>query len=362
MIAALNDRRTCGLLLVLALTGCGHSDPPAAATSKESNALPVRVAVVGGGAIAETLSAQGRLEAQRREWLSTRVAGFISELPVEDNQTVAAGQTVARLSLPADVVETGARAQLRLERAQRDLARIAALAAKAPDTLSAKEVDAARDAVADAAQERDEAQRRLRDCVIAAPYAGVLSGRAGTVGQQVVAGFQIGELHDTARYKVYLDLPETSLPRLRAGQAVEVIALADDSTAEGALVALPRSIDPAKGTGRALVEIAAPPAGWRPGGFVATRLRLGEVKQERIIPRDAVLYRQNRAFCWAVEERDGRLVARRAWLELGAGDTNRVAVVSGVSAGERIVVEGTAGLADGIAVAIRADAAVEGKR
>jgi multidrug efflux pump subunit AcrA (membrane-fusion protein) len=104
-----------------------------------------------------------------------------------------------------------------------------------------------------------------------------------------------------------------------------------------------------------LVDVARPPPSWRPGGFVTARLVLGETKAELVLPRDAILYRENRPYAWIAEEHEAKLVARRAWLELGAGDPTRLIIVKGVNPGDQVVVEGMAGLSDGIPVSIRAD-------
>ena len=177
----------------------------------------------------------------------------------------------------------------------------------------------------------------------------------GVVGLQVTEGLQVGELLDTSRFRLALDLPEPSLRRLSDGQAVDLSALADASGARGLIRTLPGAIDPAKGTGHVLVDITAPPPSWRPGGFVTARLVLGETKAELVLPRDAVLYRENRPYVWIAETHEDKLVSRRAYLELGPGDPTRLIVTRGVNPGEQVVIEGMNGLSDGVPVSIRKD-------
>jgi multidrug efflux pump subunit AcrA (membrane-fusion protein) len=73
------------------------------------------------------------------------------------------------------------------------------------------------------------------------------------------------------------------------------------------------------------------------------------------VARDAVLYRENRPYVWVAEEHEGKLVSRRAWVELGAGDATRLSIIKGLNAGEQVVSEGMSGLSDGIPVALRSD-------
>jgi multidrug efflux pump subunit AcrA (membrane-fusion protein) len=134
---------------------------------------------------------------------------------------------------------------------------------------------------------------------------------------------------------------------------VTITAIADSVKADGKIAKLPEAIDPTKGSGRVIVDITDPPKSWRPGGFVAAQLIMGETIGELILPRNAVLYRENRPYCWVAEEHQETLVVRRAWLDLGPGDGTSLVITKGIIAGDRVVVEGMSGLSDGIPVSIR---------
>lgn len=342
----------------LLLAGCGGDAPtqPVAVAAAGGEGLPVRVAAVGPGRIARSVAAQGRLEAGRRALVTVRTRGFIAELAIEDGQQVAEGGLVARLDPISEDLDAARRADAELSRATRELERRADLARRQPEAVSAAELDAARDAVADARIAAEAAAQRARDLRITAPFAGVLTGRLGTIGQQVAPGFQLGELQDRSRLRLLLDLPETTLRDLGPQTAAEVTALADAGMARASVAVLPAAIDPAKGTGRVVLEIAQPPPTWRPGGFATAALLLGETLSERTLPRSVVLYRQSRPFVWVVEPHDAMLIARRAWIEIAAADDKAVAIVKGVNPGERVVVEGMTGLSDGVPVTLREDA------
>jgi membrane fusion protein (multidrug efflux system) len=362
LLAALAVAGVCAALLA---SGCGanaETETPAA-KPKTTTALPVRVQPVGPGTVVETLAVQGRLEVWRREILAPRVSGVVQELPVLPNQTVKAGDTILRLQAPIADVEALAKAVSKLERAKRDLERRRRLAESAPETISIADLDLARDLVTDSELEVQIYQRREENRKLAAPFDGVLlmppsTAAANTqvtvVGQNLSEGYQIAELLDLTRYRLALDLPETNLRRLSIGQAVEISALADGAPAKGVIAVLPRAIDATKGSGRVLVDITQPPPSWRPGGFITARLVLGETKSDLVLPRDCILYRENRPYVWVAEEHEGKLVVRRAWLDLGAGDAGTLVVLKGVAAGEQVVIEGLSGLSDGVPVSLRA--------
>ncbi|HEX3134791.1 MAG TPA: efflux RND transporter periplasmic adaptor subunit [Planctomycetota bacterium] len=356
-----------GLIMALTFTGCGTTEAKKDEKEKTPGArvttsLPIRAAAAGPGKVVETLAVQGRLEVWQRVILSPKVAGVVQDVPVLSNQLVTKGQAVLTLEAPLVDIEALIKAEAKLERARRDLDRRLKLREVAPETISITDLDAARDLVKDGELEVELYRRRETSRTIAAPFAGVLlmpptTAAANTqtviAGQQISEGAQVAELLDISRFRLSLDLPEPNLRRLALGQNVSITAIADDVVAKGTISAMPGAIDPTKGSGRVVVDITEPPKSWRPGGFIAAQLVLGETDAPLVLPRDAVLYRENRPYAWIAEEHEGTLVARRAWLDLGAGDERSLVVTKGVQAGERVVIEGMSGLSDGVPVSIR---------
>jgi len=353
------------LLAMLTLTGCGETQ-----TKKDekkegvrvTTSLPVRILQAGPGKVVETLAVQGRLEVWQRVILSPKVSGIVEEVPVLSNQHVEKGQVLLRLQAPLADSEALLKAQAKLERARRDLDRRLKLRELAPETIAIADLDTARDLVSDIELEVELYRRREASRTIIAPFAGVMlmpptTAAANTqpviTGQQISEGSQIAELLDVSRFRLSLDLPEPNLRRLAIGQTVTISAIADSVEAKGRISALPEAIDPLKGSGRVFVDITEPPKSWRPGGFIAAHLVLGETEAPLVLPRDAVLYRENRPYAWVAEEHEGILVVRRAWLDLGPGDDRSLVVTKGIMSGEKVVTEGMSGLSDGVPVNIR---------
>ena len=353
------------LLVLLTLSACGTQSKPAldkSVDARNSTALPIRVSVVGPGTVVETLGVQGRFEVWQRIILSAKVSGIMEEVPVLQNQEVKKGDLIFRLQAPIADIEASLRAQSKLTRARRDLDRRLQLREIAPETISVADIDTARDLVTDSEIEVSLYKRREESRTVVAPFSGVLlmpptTSAANTQpvisGQQISEGFQVAELLDLSRFRLILDLPETNLRRLAIGQNVEITAIADGVVAMGKINSLPEAIDALKGSGRVLVDIVDPPKSWRPGGFATAKLVLEETQAPMVIARDAVLYRENRPYAWIAEEHEGLLVVRRAWVDLGPGDARSLSIIKGISAGERVVIEGMSGLSDGIPVVMR---------
>lgn len=355
-------------IAVVAFSGCGATPPadeakPAAGT-RVTTSLPIRIIEAGPGKVVETLAVQGRLEVWQRVILSPRVSGIVQEVPVLSNQAVAAGAPLLRLQAPLADIEAALRAESKLEHARRDLDRREQLRRLAPETISIADLDAARDLMKDAELELEIYRQRDANRILVAPFAGILlmpptTAPANTqtviIGQQISEGTQVAELLDVSRFRLSLDLPEPNLQRLAVGQSVTITPIADSVIAKGIISALPEAIDATRGSGRVFVDITSPPKSWRPGGFIAAQLVLGETDAALVLPRDAVLYRENRPYAWVAEEHEGILVVRRAWLELGSGDTKTLMVTKGIVVGDHVVSEGMSGLSDGVPVSIRDD-------
>ncbi len=352
---------TSGLVALLAaaawlLPGCDEAAKKAAELAEEEHArtisIPVRVATAAAGTVSETLSIQGRLEVWRREILSAPAAGIIREFPSLPDQEVKAGDLVLLLDPPMGEAEEVAKATLLRDRAKRSLDRLEHLAVVAPLTVSVSELETQREAFSDAETDLELMRKRQPRRRITAPFAGVLVKFQGVVGDALGEGGKIAELLDISRYRLRLELPETSLRRIALGQAVEVRALGDDSRATGTVLSLPSAIDTEKGTGLVVIDTSHPPHSWRPGGFATAKLVLHETAAAVVLAREKVQSEEGRSYCYVADQRDGVLVARRVWLELGVNDELNVAVTKGLSAGDQIIVDGLAGVSDGVRIAL----------
>ena len=345
-----------GVTLLL-LVGCGKSNDEAeshkarAAQAAEIS-IPVRTLAVAGGTVAESLSVQGRLEVWRQEIINAAVGGIIREFPALPDQVVKEGDLILRLDPPLTEAEEVAKATIMRDRAERALKRLEHLKINAPVTVSASDLEAARDSATDATTELERLTNRQAKRRIVAPFSGVLVKFEGTVGSVVTEGLKIAELLDHSRYRIRLELPETTLRRLQLGQTVEIRALSDDSSATGTVASIPAAIDAEKGTGQVVIDTTTPPATWRPGGFATARLVLKQTTGAVVLPRDKIFSEENRSYCWTTETRDGRFVARRSWIDIGAGDETKLIVTKGLNAGDHVIIEGLAGISDGVSITL----------
>ncbi|MBI3990393.1 MAG: hypothetical protein HY347_12360 [candidate division NC10 bacterium] len=116
----------------------------------------------------------------------------------------------------------------------------------------------------------------------------------------------------------------------------------------GPLVEIVPAADPVSRTFTAKIALPALP-GLRSGLFGKALFVAGQ-RQGMVVPRQAVVERGQLVGVFVLEE--GK-IARLRLVKMGKTFGDRVEILSGLAAGERIVVEGAQGLSDGSPVEVR---------
>lgn len=201
----------------------------------KSDADPYRTAAVDRGAITRVVSATGTLQPLVSANVGATVSGPVSEVLVDFNSQVRAGQVLARLDpTPFQQRIVQAQAQLaqqqaQLAVAQSDYQRYALLQQRgfASEQLMAQQRaarDTARAAVASAAAQVATARTDLDRSVIRSPIDGVVVDRQVNVGQPVAASLQAATLfviaQDLSRLQANITVDEADIGEVNEGQVV----------------------------------------------------------------------------------------------------------------------------------------------
>jgi multidrug efflux system membrane fusion protein len=208
----------------------------------------------------------------------------------------------------------------------------------------------------------DEARLQLGYTRITAPISGRVGLRTVDAGNLVRAGDTAGIVTITQMQpiSVLFTIPEPELPAVRAAAtaqpALPVEAWSRDERsrlAAGRLLSMDNQIDTATGTLRLRAEFANTDESLFPNQFVNVRLRVRN-EPAVVIPNAAVQFGAQGNFVFVIDA-ENKSVART--VKLGVTEGENVAVLEGVRAGERVVLEGLDRLRDGRDVEIIADQA-----
>ena len=215
-------------------------------SSNGHEGINYRLATVERGDIESVVSATGTLEAVTTVQVGTQVSGIIDEIYVDYNDTVEAGQVIARVdtTLLANAV-AGAAAQLarseaELRQAQREFKRLSALhqesfISEAELNEAQYNLESARASVQSAEVDLTRSQQNLSYATVTSPIAGTVITRSVDPGQTVQSSFSSPELFliagDLSRMQILVPVDESDIGQIKEGQTVRftVQAYADDT-------------------------------------------------------------------------------------------------------------------------------------
>lgn len=346
------------LAIAVALAGCGKDEgeaaaQPTAAAAASASDLAVTLAPVVSQRLERGLLASGPVTPWEEMQLGVELSGLrVTALHVDVGQQVARGQLLLELdhrTLDSEVRQAEAAhaeaaagvqlAQVNLKRGE-GLAQAKLISAAAFDELRAHLVQAqAREATTRA--QRDGVRLRRQYATLRAPDAGIVSRRNVQPGQVIAAGTELLALIRQGRLEWRPELPEAELARVQVGDTVRVRDAAG-VVVQGSVRAVSPGVDSSKRTGTIYAELPQP-AGLKAGAFVEGRV-ITDASPGLVVPAGAVVVRDGYPYVFTV---DAKSRAHRVRVRTGERIGERVEVLEGVAAGDRVVVGGAGFLGDG---------------
>ena len=310
----------------------------------ETAAIPVRAEAVERRDMYAYVQTHARLEAERSVGVVARAAGLVMELLAEEGSQVAAGQALARLDKD-QLVLWRQQAQVAVDQAELAHERTTSLFDRA--LVSQEELDAARHQLENARLNLAEADLNLEYGDIRAPIAGIVMRRDVELGDMVNPNQALFTIADLDPLLARIRIPESRLQQVSVGQPakVEIDALAGGPFS-GEVRMINPGVDPASGTVKVTLEVPAGDNGLRPGMFAAVRLITGVHPATLVVPKQALILETDADDVLLFD--DG--LVRRARVELGYSEGDRVEIVSGLRDGDQVITVGQEGLKDGQSV------------
>jgi len=329
------------LLALTLVTGCTRQNPVAA--TPETGTLPVRTAIADAASLPAVIEMPATIRPAERAVISAKVSGTIASLPWGLGQAANAGDVLASLSVP-EIEARVRQAQAQLAENERAVAREHTLVTKGvnpPDTLRDAE-DRLRFAQAGLA----EAEAMLAYASIRAPFAGVITEKHVLPGDLATPGLPLLVLESTSRLRAEGTVPEQAASTLRIGDSLPVVVHDGAPAVEGRIEELSVAADAVSRS--VLVKVSLPAGSARSGQFARLQVTAGVAESVRV-PATAVTRFGQMERVFVVE--DGRALLRL--VKTGRTAADRIEILSGLSAGEHVVLAPPAMLRDGQAVAVQ---------
>jgi membrane fusion protein (multidrug efflux system) len=347
-----------GGLLLAGLAACRGKEEVAESPGKAVVLVPVTVRDVE-----ERVAATGQLLAKQRADVAAQVGGEITQIRVDEGESVAEGTVVLEIDpdrRQLDLDRTRARAAeaaSALTEAERQNNRVKELAKKDIASRAQLEqaetaLEAARSRLQAARADLGAAERAMSDSRVEARFAGLIARRFVSRGEFVQPGQKLFELVSLEPVEVEFSLPEADASRLSLGLPLEVTVSPYPGEIFHATVSMISPVvDERTRTLRVKALLPNADGRLRPGLFARADLGIARRENVLLVPEEAVLQRADGAVVYRATE--GATKVERRVVKIARITRGEAELESGLEPGDSIVVRGHAELIDGERVLAR---------
>jgi len=371
--------------LALLVTGCGEAGHE---SKTAAPAAPIAVATVTASEQPwpSIYEATGTVRARTSTVIAAKLMGYVREVKVQTGDHVQAGQLLVTLdardldvnsrraeaaleevksSMPeADSAVAGAKANLDLAQStfkrMQDLFNRTSISNQEFDEASGKlkAVQAAYQmAVAKRTQLDAQAARVQQDvrasavarsyAEIMAPFGGVVTAKTVDPGTLAVPGTPLLTIEREGAYRLEASVEESHLSAIRVGQPVSVTLDGIDRTLDARVSEIVPAVEAASRSYTVKIDLPNVP-GLRSGAFGRASFSMGN-RETLSIPAAAVTERGQLQSVLVAENG----IARTRLITAGSKNKDRIEVLSGLTAGDKVIFPVPQGLGDGAAVEVK---------
>jgi membrane fusion protein (multidrug efflux system) len=329
-------------VLSLALAGCKKG---AGRGGAQSFAVQAVVIEAKREPVTETLSLPGTVVANEMVEIKAETDGIVQDINFAEGERVTKGQMLVMLDetkLAAAVAE--AEANLKLSEANHERAK----QLFSDKLISQQEFEQTASTFAVHKASVDLKRRQLKDARIYAPFSGIVGSRQISPGQVIARDTILTWLMDLDVVKVEVKVPERYLRQLQVGQPLEFsVAAFPDEKFRGEVYFISPQIEESTRTALVKARIPNPKGQLRGGMFASLDLTLRLRDAAIVIPEPALMSSGDAFSVFVVDKQTNAQVRT---IEVGIRLAGKAEVLSGLTAGEKVVVEGVQKLRPGAPV------------
>lgn len=332
------------LVLVVALSGCSPKKAPV--TEAEPNAaIPVTVRGVSESVFVEYGEYFGRTEPAAGAQLVVPAGGRVQAVRVAEGDAVSAGQSLGSVSL--DRAQAAYETAALNERIARDVYTNQKKFHEAGN-VSRLVMDQAELAWRGAVNNRLDAERSLAGARCESPLSGIVLSRRIELHDEVPPGgiaFSVGEISSLL---IRIGVSEADISSLRTGVEARISSSAYPGEEwTGRIERIDREPSAKTLTYTAVVRLDNADRRILPGVTAKVVVPRRRVEQAIVVPSEAIISDSSGAYAMVARSEADAWVARSVPVVRGVGVEGSTLVLRGLSAGDRLIVEGNHLLKDG---------------
>jgi membrane fusion protein, multidrug efflux system len=357
------------LLVLFAILSRSKGDNASAAETSKTETITVgaeNIAVATTGSIMSGPTISGTLEPEREAVLRAQVQGSVLQTYADQGQAVGAGTVLARIdatgiqdaynSARAGVVAARNAADIATRNQARNEKLLAAGAIAERDIEESRRAAiAAQAALEDANSRLATADKQFRSTTVTSPFGGIVSERPVSPGDIVQPGTALFTVVDPSSMRLEASVPAEQLSMIRVGvPVVFTVSGYPGRDFVGHIVRVNPTADPT--TRQVRIYVSIPNAGRAlVGGLFATGRISSATKTGLVIPASAVDVRGTSPSVMRVK--GGK--AEKVQVQVGLADktSETIEVLSGIQAGDTLLLGAAQGITPGTPVKVSLPAA-----
>jgi len=318
-------------------------------------ALPVSVAPVQKKDLNSFLVLNGIVEPERKVEIYSRLSAYVKQIVKEEGAYV---QENAILALLDDTeIKIGfeqakiqlEQAKLTLEEAEQNFVRNQELIKR--ELISEQEFQTQEAVYKQRNLDYQNRQESYKDLDLQLNYTkiralseGFITERLIEVGDRVNANEQVYTIEDFKPLLIRVYVPTSDAIKLEPGMPADVTTeVLAGAVFKGDVKLINPRIDNQTGTVKTTIEVFDESFRLKPGMFVEVQIAIGAKENVLVIPRRAILYKQNKTYVFVMNRNQ---VSQRE-ISMGLTEEDEVEVTNGLVEGDVIVVVGVEGLKNG---------------
>jgi len=315
----------------------------ATAAKKPQQAPAVTLFTVSEKTFQQYLVLTGTVEPTKVASLASSAEGPVLNCDVREGDSVTIGHEILRIgrTRAADSLQTSAAEEVRKQ--AQNLTRIQTLVKQ--HTLPEEQLDTALSSLEKAKAALSQANQSVNDYIVLAPWSGVVSKVLVSEGHFVIPRTPLVEMYDPESLVLRFSVVEAQALAIKKGHKIK--ASFDGFAGKQFELEIVRAYpDLDRNLRTRLFEASLPTNVFIPGMFARIRAVQQEHDNALVIPIDSVQVQGETSSVFVVKDN----IATRRFIETGLEQDDQIEVLSGLKAGETIVLTGIERVKDGAAV------------
>jgi RND family efflux transporter MFP subunit len=354
------------VILLFALSGCRDRIKPGNKEVKRQEVQGVTLAKIRVSRIDALYETSGTIRAHQVSAVASRTMGTVTAIHVKEGDTVKAGDLLLTIddrdaAQRVKAAEAGYREALKALESAEQQASLTDITSKRYKKLHDEKVitpqefdqiettrnvarldrERAGEAVSRAKALLEEARVHQGFTRIRAPFSGVVSARKIDKGNMTVPGGPLFIVEDTSRFKIEASVDERLSGRLKQGTTIKIRMDASGEDVKGIITKVVPAIDPA--TRSFTIEAEVGGRSLKSGLYGKVFIPDGS-REAILVPGPAVVEKGQLTGVYTVDEKG---VISYRLIRTGKPYGSQIEVMSGLRAGDTIIVEGVQKAIDG---------------